>query len=216
MSSTGGALLERVLAAEDPDDAASRRILEATRDQLQRFGLHRLTMDSAAAAAGLSRPTLYRRFGSRDELVEAVIIGELRDFLTELEHRLAGLPTREWVVEGFAMTLAAARENTLLRRLLTVDQDVALPYLTIGAAPGLAVAREFLAQRIGHAQAAGEAPAFSDPEPVAEVLVRLCQSLLLTPDGQLPDGQDPGAARAFARSYLTPLVTDLLATEGPD
>ncbi len=206
MTTSTEGLLERVLAVEEPDDDTVRAILDATREQIRRFGLRRLTMDDVAEAAGVGRATVYRRVGSRDEVIEAVILRELRSFIAEVDRTLEGLPTERWVVEGFAATLAAARENPLLQRLLTIEQDVALPYLTVRAAPGIAVAREFLARRIRAAQSAGEAPDF-DPEPVAELLVRLCQSLLLTPDGRIPSGDDPEASRAFARAYLRPIIT---------
>lgn len=51
--------------------ATRERILDATVDVLADHGLRKLNMAAVAAAAGVSRPTLYRWFPSADTLLEA-------------------------------------------------------------------------------------------------------------------------------------------------
>lgn len=53
-----------------PRDAAiDRRVLTAALELLASGGLTAITMDAVAARAGVSKPTLYRRWASKEELV---------------------------------------------------------------------------------------------------------------------------------------------------
>jgi AcrR family transcriptional regulator len=57
---------------EIPDPATtSERILDATLEVLARSGASRLSLSDVAATAGVSRPTLYRWFPSKEALLEA-------------------------------------------------------------------------------------------------------------------------------------------------
>ncbi len=69
----------------------------------------------------------------------------------------------------------------------------------------LAVARGYLAEKLRRHQAAGRLRRF-DPEPAAEVFVRLAHSMLLTPSGCIPENDD-AQSRAFARAHLVPVIT---------
>jgi AcrR family transcriptional regulator len=53
-----------------PGDSRER-ILEATSEVLDRRGMTKLNLSSVAEQAGLSRMTIYRFFGSKDELIAA-------------------------------------------------------------------------------------------------------------------------------------------------
>lgn len=57
----------------DADDSPAGRILRVARDQLYTFGYNALTMDALAHELGMSKKTLYVHFGSKDEIVAAVI-----------------------------------------------------------------------------------------------------------------------------------------------
>src|SRR3954467_10235829 len=49
------------------------RILQAARELFHREGIHAVSVDALAAAAGTNKMTLYRHFSSRDELVAAYV-----------------------------------------------------------------------------------------------------------------------------------------------
>src|SRR3954471_3437292 len=55
-------------------------ILDATRALLIEGGVQNLTIEGVAARAGVAKTTIYRRWGSRDELAFAVLL-ELVDLL---------------------------------------------------------------------------------------------------------------------------------------
>lgn len=199
-------LIDRVREAGEADDETSTRILDAALDRFSTFGLRRTTMDDIASSAGVGRATLYRRFAGRDEIVRAVILRELWRFIAEVDERVSHIEDpRERFVESFVGTLQAARSQPLLGRLIEIEPDLLLPFLTIDAAPALAVARAYLTQELARNQADGHITADADPEIVAELLVRLCQSLLLTPTGMI-DPDDDAGLRDFAETYLAPAL----------
>jgi AcrR family transcriptional regulator len=197
-------LLQRAQAASGLDDVGER-ILRAAREVFATFGLRRSTMDDVAKRAGLGRATVYRRFASKDLLVETVFLDEMRTYLAEVDAITEQYDTfAEQIVEGFVATLRATREQTLLGRLIELEGDWGLRYVTLLAAPVIAAAREYLAAKIRAAQARGEVPPF-DATPAAELIVRTCHSLMLTPQGVIPFDDDD-AARRFARDHIVPFI----------
>src|SRR4051794_10139297 len=54
-------------------DANGERVLAAAADLLVRFGVDRTTLDDVARAAGVSKTTVYQRWGNRDALLLAVL-----------------------------------------------------------------------------------------------------------------------------------------------
>src|SRR5258708_37936663 len=106
MSSAG--LLARALATPlDPaSDAVSERILDAALALAGASGLRNLTIDDVARRAGVGRMTVYRRFGERARLVEALTAREARGALEALD--LAADPqlsVADQVAEGFVTAL---------------------------------------------------------------------------------------------------------------
>jgi AcrR family transcriptional regulator len=57
------------------------RILKAARELFYRYGIHTVSVDAIAEAAGTNKTTLYRHFASKDELVAEC----MREFGRELE-----------------------------------------------------------------------------------------------------------------------------------
>ncbi|MEU8248021.1 TetR/AcrR family transcriptional regulator [Nonomuraea sp. NPDC048916] len=177
-------------------DESVERILDAAFTRMLAGGLRRLTVDEVAKEAGLSRITVYRRFARKGDLVQEVILRELRRFLRSFEQAVAPLPDMpERVVEGFAVTLRLVRGHPLLSRLLATEPETILPQLTLEAGPYLAVAREYLAAHL-------DAP---DAQAVAETFIRVALSFVLTPDSVVPLATDE-QARAYARRHLVPLL----------
>lgn len=206
MSTAESPLLDEVREAAQVDDDTSARILDAALDRFTTFGVRRTTMDDIASAAGVGRATVYRRFAGRDDIVRAVILREMARFLSEVDAAVQAIDDPlERFVEGFVATLREAREHPLLRRLLEVEPDLLLPFLTVQGAPALSLSRAYLAQEFRISQQDGHIRPDVDVDLVAEMLVRLCQSLLLTPDGLIELDDDAGL-RDLARDYLAPAL----------
>ena len=58
------------------DPNKDREILEAGRKMLFERGPEAVTMEAVARAAGVAKPTLYRRYANRDELLAAIALNE--------------------------------------------------------------------------------------------------------------------------------------------
>ena len=75
----------------DADQSTRRRILAATFVVLSRDGRRKLQLSDVAAEAGVSRPTLYRYFGSKEGLLEAFGLYEQDNFDAGIAAAMAGL-----------------------------------------------------------------------------------------------------------------------------
>jgi len=58
------------------DRSSRERILAATAEVLGRNGMTKLSLSEVALRAGVSRPTLYRWFASKRELLDAFVVWE--------------------------------------------------------------------------------------------------------------------------------------------
>lgn len=202
---TNDAWLARVLARPEPEDPVARRILDAALEQFTLLGLRRSSVDDVAKRAGVSRVTVYRRFQTKDRLVEDTLLRELARFFEQLDAVVAPLPTmRERVVEGFVVALRHTRAHPLFGGLLRLEPEVVLPYLTVQGSPSLFATVDYLTAHLRRAQQVEGRPD-EDPRPVAELMVRVAVSFLLNPAGCI-EMEDEDQARAFARRYLAPLL----------
>jgi AcrR family transcriptional regulator len=188
-------------------------ILEAVLEQLALTGIRRTSADDVARRAGVNRATLYRRFGSREQLLAAAYLHEAGRVLEELSARVPDVPDdpdadfdpAANVVTMFTEAVALMREHALLRRMLEVDQDQLARSMTSGASDVLGFAADTLAHRVRelHRWRGTEPPA--DPIDLGHTVARLIHSLVLTPGGG-PDLDSPRAARRYAAAVLVPLV----------
>src|SRR5882757_7079615 len=200
-------LLRRAVATELPDDEIASRILGAAAEQAEDFGLRRFTMDDVARRVGVSRVTIYRYFPKKDQLINALLMRELRRFLTKLEAVIEAESTSEAKLsEGLLFCLAFLREHRVLNRLLRTEPELILPYLTTKADTVVAAARGWIARLIRGEVAAGriELPE-QDIEMLAELLVRTVISLVITPTTVLPV-DSPEGQRRLVEVYVKPLV----------
>jgi AcrR family transcriptional regulator len=74
------------------------RILKAARELFYRCGIHAVSVDAVAEAAGTNKTTLYRHFASKDELVAECLREygrELKTAWVEIERAHAGRPKEQ-------------------------------------------------------------------------------------------------------------------------
>lgn len=201
-------MLQRIL---DKPVADGEKLLESALSAFLDFGIKRTSMGEIARRAGISPATLYRRFESKNELVEAVSVREAQRFVEYIDKRVQTVEgTENQLVEIFVAFITAVAGNELLRRLLRTEPDLILPRLTTEAGPVLAVGRVYLAEKLREL-----ADTDIDADLVAEIMARLALSLALTPDGLIPLA-DIDAGRDFARRTLLPMVGVHRAQETPN
>ena len=140
-----------------------------------------ITMAEVAAAAGVSRQTLYKEFGSRDEFAQAFVIHEGEHFLDSVEAAVREHLDDPRAAIGAALStfLRTAGEDPIVRLLLGDDgAGGMLPFVTTQGMPVMHWATARLAEVVqdGWPQAPVAAT-----ELLSESLVRLAISHVTAP-----------------------------------
>ncbi|GAA1461279.1 TetR family transcriptional regulator [Nocardiopsis exhalans] len=136
-------------------------------------------MVDIAATARVSRQTLYNVFGSKEGLLQAVVVREVNTLLDTVMGVLEsdGDDPAHAVSRTTRMVLLAARDNPLLRAVVTGD-DQLLPVVTTRSAPLLDALRERISLTLRE-RCPDVAP--DTTEAVADVALRLIVSYALQP-----------------------------------
>lgn len=147
-------------------------------------GWDRVRMGDVAVETGVSRPTLYKEFGDRQGLGEALLLRESERFLVGVQavvHEHGDDPARA-VLLAVRYTLDEAARSPLLHAVLTSTRsdDAGLVPLLARSAPLLRRAVDVLVGALGPHLPPQPG---SDLEDAAEALVRLCVSHLVQPSG---------------------------------
>jgi AcrR family transcriptional regulator len=151
-------------------------ILDATRAAVLAVGVRRTTLTDVARRAGVSRMTVYRLVPDVNTLILAVMTRDLGAVLEDAER--SARRRRSARSRLAAVVVEVCRRlpgEELLRRVLDVDPELLLPYLTgrWGATQRLAVGHVVPLIRAGHADGSIRR---GDAETIARMLV-----LLVTP-----------------------------------
>jgi AcrR family transcriptional regulator len=80
---------------EDTDNSSRQRILAATAEVLGSNGMTKLSLSEVALQAGVSRPTLYRYFADKRELLDAFAVWERQYYERAVADATADLPPCE-------------------------------------------------------------------------------------------------------------------------
>jgi AcrR family transcriptional regulator len=103
-------------------DEARERILAAAERCIDRHGIRKTTMDDVACEVGLSRPSVYRYFADRDDLLIELITRHARALLERARKsisRQSNLPDQ--IVENVLYTAEHARRDPLTRHCIDPD-----------------------------------------------------------------------------------------------
>jgi AcrR family transcriptional regulator len=200
-------------SARTPYPEAARELLRQTlfgaaRDQLEQRSWSQITMSDIAAAAGVSRQTLYKEFGNRNEFGLAFVIHEGERFLDDVEAAVLEHvdDSRAAVGAALELFLRTAGEDPLIRILLSDDGTGGmLPFVTTQGVPVV----QWATVRLGAVIEQGwpQAPK-ADVDLLSESLVRLAISYITTP------GESPEASAAAVADLLGPFIDRALGTTG--
>ncbi|MGW1725531.1 TetR/AcrR family transcriptional regulator [Streptomyces sp. NPDC002306] len=180
--------------------AARESLLDAAYTALARRPWSAVRMVDVAAVAGVSRQTLYNEFGSKEGLARALVRREADGYLAGVERALAAhADARERLTATAEWTASAARENVLVRAMLTGCWSERLPSPTLTAVPSssavpaqrradgpLPSPGDFVAMVRDRAVAALSGPGAGRPETVelarsCELAVRIALSCVSAP-----------------------------------
>ncbi|MEU6280535.1 TetR/AcrR family transcriptional regulator [Streptomyces sp. NPDC047028] len=115
---------------------ARESLLDAAAAALARRAWSAVRMVDVAAAAGVSRQTLYNEFGSKDGLARALVRREADGYLAGVDRALAGsAEPRERLAATAEWTASVAGGNPLVRAMLTGCWSERLPAPALAAVP---------------------------------------------------------------------------------
>ncbi len=158
-------------------------LLDAAYDAALSGDWERVRMADVAAAAGVSRQTLYYEFGSKDALAQALALREADRWMAGADAAIVGHEgsPAEAIAAGTTWTLEEAARNPLLMAVLTDDVGGLLPFLTTRAEQLQGAARVHLQEHL-----AGSFPALPADRValVADTVTRLTFSHLVLPGGR--------------------------------
>jgi AcrR family transcriptional regulator len=176
------------------------RVLDAAKSCCARWGFEKVTIDDIAAAARVSRATIYRMFpGGKDVLFEALRVRRLEQFFALLLRRVEGADTLEdLLVRAVVAATQELRADEHLALMLASEPGRTLSQLTVEGLPRII--------RFANAFLAPLAEPYLDREQaraLIDVLARLTISYFLAPSDTVDLG-DEESARTFLAPFLTP------------
>jgi AcrR family transcriptional regulator len=203
--------IQAVATARTPYPQAAKELLRdtlfgAARDELENSAWSEITMSDVARTAGVSRQTLYKEFGSREEFAQAFVIHEGERFLDGVDAAVREHLDDAHAAVGAALGtfLRSAGEDPLVRILLSDDGTGGmLPFVTTQGMPVVQWATARLTATIeeGWPQAPAEKAAL-----LAESLVRLAISYITAPS------ETPEVTAARAGELLGPFIDEALGS----
>lgn len=106
-------------------------VLDAVRDAILAVGVRRTTLTDVARRAGVSRMTLYRMVPDVETLLLELLTREFGSLLLDAESAAARRRTaRSRLVAIVSDVVRRLPDDPLFRRILDVDPELLLPYLT--------------------------------------------------------------------------------------
>ncbi|WP_157556281.1 TetR/AcrR family transcriptional regulator [Nocardia acidivorans] len=193
------------MASTEPSTAVDRAILDAARACVAEFGVRRTTLTEVARRAGVSRPTVYRRWTDTGSLVADLLVRELREIIT------AAIPeggaARARLIGAIVGGGSMMRRNPLFAKIFRTDADVMLTYVFERLGRNQRALIALFAESIREGQRDGSIRD-GEPEQLAAMLLLLAQSAVQSA-GTVTDFLDSDQLdRELARAidgYLAPV-----------
>lgn len=160
--------------SNDEQVEVGERILDAAASCLLALGIERVTLAAIARRAGVSRPTVYRRWPDSRSVIAALLTARIADAWTELEQAGTG---RDALVRRIVAVAARLRHDEVVMQVLHHAPDLAMVYIAqrMGASQRRLI--DLVAGEIGGAQDAGSVRA-GDPPQLAAMCLLITQSAI--------------------------------------
>lgn len=157
-------------------DETGQRILDAAARLIATKGLSGITLTEVAKEAGVSRPTVYRRWPGTEEIIRATTVQRTASLIERLETHPA---TKDDIVTGVLRFVALFNSDPLYCTLLEREPEVFITYILqrFGTSQRLSV--KWLEEAIATAQKSGSVRE-GKPSDMALMLVLIGQTVLLS------------------------------------
>ncbi|MFI8590034.1 TetR/AcrR family transcriptional regulator [Dietzia maris] len=198
-------------------DAEDVRLIETASAVFAERGIKGTSTDDIARAAGVTRVTLYRRLGPRDDILRAIYAHEAQRLMMTVNARYTPFESLQWdpvrhIEDLLVGTVFDIRQNELLRRLIEVDKVEAMALLAGQSDTVLDAITEILAQFVRstwnadvHTRPMDDDECEQLSREVASVVGRFLHSLVVMTDGP-PAVDTEEQIRALARRVLVPMI----------
>ena len=113
--------------SNDQSHPVADRILDAAASCVLAFGVERVTLAEIARRAGVSRPTVYRRFPDTQAILAALLTVRITHALDDVPSRGVG---REHVVARVVAVAERLRRDDVIMSVLHEAPDLAMVYLS--------------------------------------------------------------------------------------
>jgi AcrR family transcriptional regulator len=168
-----------MLRVMSPHSGTVESILEAARTAIAERGPGKLTLSAVANAAGISRPTLYRWFPTKEDLLAAITIYEEERFDVGLQLVIDANRAPKRRLDAALRYLVNYLDESMMPDPIGVDPEYALKSLATSLGPHI----EILSRLLGDALL--EVPAVRSgaltAEQAAEMFLRMAYSHYLVP-----------------------------------
>lgn len=199
-----------VLALIGKADEITSRILRTAQEQFELVGIRRTTMEDVARQCGVGKATLYRRFPTKDAVVDAVVLSEVQRYLDgNAEARSRGDTFEARLINGVVFTVEFLRNNALLNKLMSTEPETLLRSLTVDAGAIIDWASESSAALLTAELFPETTPTEAEQRNLrtaGELQTRLVLSFMLTPHTTI-DLSTPAAVRGYVLDFILPLIT---------
>ncbi len=124
---------------EHPEYTESRQhIIECAADIIQEAGVKKLRFDEVAQRAGCARPTLYRYFNSKEELIGAVIIHLMNINAEDITNRVKSIKDmKKRVVQIIYIGVQNMRHDPRFKLFLDPQNNQYLVHLSMDIIPDI-------------------------------------------------------------------------------
>jgi AcrR family transcriptional regulator len=157
------------------------RLLEAARGCVLDRGISRVTMSDVARRADVSRTTLYRHYPDVETVLRDLMTLDFGRAVLEASRTVTGRATaRERLAGTLVEGCRAMRADELFRKILDVDPEFLLPYVTARTGVSQRVMLTLLETGVRRGQEEDGSIRAGDPLTIAQLLLVQAQALAVS------------------------------------
>ncbi|SRX95031.1 TetR family transcriptional regulator [Renibacterium salmoninarum ATCC] [Mycobacterium shimoidei] len=196
--------LHDLLANESATDPVSERILAAAAELVGRHGDQNTTMAAIAQRAGVGRATVFRRFGSKQEILDRALMRELRMLALALRESTANADTAAAaLIECFVLSMQAMRRRPLLRRLAQLEPEKLIAFTRLRHPRVLGLWRNMLTSIMESFDTPSVDPL--ERSDLADMLIHLTIGYSVVPESSI-DLKNAEKLRRVAATVIAPIL----------
>lgn len=161
------------------NDEITDAILDAARAAALEFGVRRTSLSEVARRAGVSRMTVYNRFGEKPALMRALMTREFGSLLERVANAVDGEHGRRRLVAALVLVARALPGNPLFRKVRRAEPELLSPYVLERLGETQRVGLELIERGIAEGQVDGSIRA-GRPRAIAGVVLLIEQSFVFS------------------------------------